>query len=125
MSEQLAQLKKKGSTEKFAKGSFVSSSVQNGIVSIDLGFKPKHISCWFAFVGQPMALNKVMTVMYDEDLSLTQSRWVLGPVENNTFYNTLGSGSGETGISNVTDNGFEFRSFSANCRGVVVNYFAY
>lgn len=111
---------------KITSGEFISSPDLNGLVEINLGYKPKRVECWFSFSNAPdISLTNQMVSYYDEELSTTQSVWNLLPCELQIYYINLGEHPGESGISHITDTGFKFRSHGENTTNIKVKYIAY
>lgn len=92
-------------------GSFTTGSTQYEKVIVDCGFKPTSISVVLPFS------NGDTYAEYDEVISTTTSTWEI-PMESRTYTITLGSETGESGITDILDNGFKFRCNASNTRNV-------
>ena len=92
-------------------GSFTTGSTQYEKVIVDCGFKPTSISVILPFS------NGDTYAEYDEAISTTTSTWEI-PMESRTYTITLGSETGESGITDILDNGFKFRCNASNTRNV-------
>ena len=92
-------------------GTFTTGSTQYEKVIVDCGFKPTSISVILPFS------NGNTYAEYDETISTTTSTWEI-PMESRTYTITLGSETGESGITDILDNGFKFRCNASNTRNV-------
>lgn len=92
-------------------GTFTTGSTQYEKVIVDCGFKPTSISVILPFS------NGDTYAEYDETISTTTSTWEI-PMESRTYTITLGSETGESGITDILDNGFKFRCNASNTRNV-------
>lgn len=111
---------------KCEKGEFTSAPNTDGLVEINLGFRPTRVECWFSFNDvSKETLGNQMCAYYDATLSTTQSIWNLHPAEGTIYYLDLNASSGETGISHITDTGFKFRAHGGNTTNTKVRYIAY
>lgn len=98
-------------------GTFTTGSTQYAKVEVNCGFRPTYISVILPFRSGDT------TAVYDADVSTTTSTWTI-PQEHNTYTIQLGSETGETGITDITDTGFKFRCNAANTRNVQCTYSA-
>lgn len=98
-------------------GTFTTGSTQYAKVEVNCGFRPTYISVILPFQSGDT------TAVYDADVSTTTSTWTI-PQEHNTYTIQLGSETGETGITDITDTGFKFRCNAANTRNVQCTYSA-
>lgn len=98
-------------------GTFVTGANQYDKVDVNCGFKPDYIQVILPFSSG----NTYAT--YDVRLSSVVSHWVI-PMEHNDYTITLGSTTGETGISDITPTGFKFRCNAGNTRNVQCTYTA-
>lgn len=92
-------------------GTFTTGSIQYEKVIVDCGFKPTSISVVLPFS------NGDIYAEYDEAVSTTTSTWEI-PMESQTYTIILGSETGESGITDILDNGFKFRCNASNTRNV-------
>lgn len=101
-------------------GTFTTESTQYGISEIDCGFKPDLV-----LVSLPIS-GKDTTSYWEKNLSYAEEKapWLLAPAESSFYMNNLGRTTGETGIQDITDNGFKFIVNGSNTRGVACNYVA-
>ena len=100
-------------------GNFVSADSQYGKVTVDLGFKPDFVCVTLPFD------NGNTHAIYMNSNGYEQSYWDLRPVESPVYWIELGSSTGETGICEINNNGFVFRSNAANTRNKKCKYIAY
>lgn len=98
-------------------GTFVSGSAQYEKVEVNCGFRPDYIEVTLPFSSGDT------TAIYDASVSTTTSTWEI-PQESNKYTITLGSETGETGITDITDTGFKFRCNASNTRGVTCTFTA-
>ena len=96
-------------------GTFITGAEQYAKVEVNCGLKPTKIDVVLPFS------NGDTYASYDEDVSDTTSTWRI-PMEGNTYTIILGSETGETGITDILDNGFKFRCNAGNTRNVVCTY---
>lgn len=99
-------------------GSFTTGSTQYEKIEVVCGFKPDYIR-----VELPFSASNVTVATYDASVSTTTSTWYI-PGESRTYTITLGSATGETGITDITDTGFKFRCNAGNTRNVQCTYSA-
>ena len=92
-------------------GTFTTGSAQYQKVEVNCGFKPTYIKVILPFS------NGNTTAIYDASVSTTTSTWEI-PMEHRTYTITLGSDTGETGITDITNTGFKFRCNAPNTRNV-------
>ena len=88
-------------------GTFVSGTHQYEKVPVICGFKPDYVRVDFSLPGG------ATYAIYDSSVSTTTSHWII-PGEGNDYTIVLGSETGESGISDITDNGFKFRVNAGN-----------
>ena len=98
-----------------ADGTFTTGGTQYAKVEVVCGFRPSYIKVILPFS------NGDTTAIYDESVSTTTSTWTI-PMEGRTYTIDLGSVTGETGITDITDTGFKFRCNAANTRNVACTY---
>lgn len=92
-------------------GTFTTGSTQYQKVDVYCGFRPKYIKVILPFS------NGDTTAIYDSTISTTTSTWTI-PMEHRTYTIDIGSDTGETGITDITDTGFKFRCNAPNTRNV-------
>lgn len=92
-------------------GTFTTGSMQYQKVDVYCGFKPTYIKVILPFS------NGDTTAIYDASVSTTQSTWTI-PMEHRTYTIDIGSVTGETGITDITNTGFKFRCNAPNTRNV-------
>ena len=88
-------------------GTFISGTHRYEKVSVICGFKPDYVRVDFSLPGG------ATYAIYDSSVSTTTSHWII-PGEGNDYTIILGSDTGESGISDITDNGFKFRVNAGN-----------
>lgn len=98
-------------------GTFTTGGTQYAKVEVNCGFRPTYIQVILPFS------NGNTYATYDADVSTTTSTWEI-PMEHNTYTITLGSETGETGITDITDTGFKFRCNAPNTRNVQCTFSA-
>lgn len=98
-------------------GTFTTGNEQYAKVEVNCGFRPTYIRAILPFS------NGDTYATYDADISTTQSSWYI-PMESRTYSIDLGSETGETGITDITDTGFKFRCNAPNTRNVQCTYSA-
>ena len=98
-------------------GTFTTGNEQYQKVEVVCGFRPTYIQVILPFS------NGDTYATYDADVSTTTSTWEI-PMEHNTYTITLGSETGETGITDITDTGFKFRCNAPNTRNVQCTFSA-
>ena len=98
-------------------GTFTTGGTQYAKVEVNCGFRPTYIQVILPFS------NGNTYATYDADVSTTTSTWEI-PMEHNTYTITLGSETGETGITDITNTGFKFRCNAANTRNVQCTFSA-
>lgn len=98
-------------------GTFVTGSTQYEKVEVNCGFRPDYIEVTLPFSSGDT------TAIYDASVSTTTSTWEI-PQESNKYTIELGSVTGETGITDITDTGFKFRCNASNTRGVTCTFTA-
>lgn len=98
-------------------GTFTTGGTQYEKVEVNCGFRPTYIQVILPFS------NGDTYATYDADISTTQSSWYI-PMESRTYTIDLGSETGETGITDITDTGFKFRCNAPNTRNVQCTYSA-
>lgn len=96
-------------------GEFVSASTSQGIVEVNVGFKPSLIIVTLPFseTNKTYAFSLLEDTDYSMYWSIPSERVVYDVKKTK-----------ETGICEITDNGFKFRSNAANTRGVTCKYVA-
>ena len=109
-----------GSSEmKTVSGTFTSPATSQGTIHIDCGFKPDIIS-----VILPLN-NKNTCSYFNKFLRNDGAYWDLKPAENNIYFNTFDSPTGETGICGIDETGFTFRTNATNAGNKECSYVAY
>lgn len=98
-------------------GTFVTGSAKYEKVEVNCGFRPDYIEVTLPFSSGDT------TAIYDASVSTTTSTWKI-PQESNKYTIELGSVTGETGITDITDTGFKFRCNASNTRGVTCTFTA-
>lgn len=98
-------------------GTFVTGSAQYEKVEVNCGFRPDYIEVTLPFSSGDT------TAIYDASVSTTTSTWEI-PQESNKYTIELGSVTGETGITDITDTGFKFRCNASNTRSVTCAFTA-
>ena len=96
-------------------GTFTTGSNQYEKVEVVVGFKPTYIKVILPFS------NGDTTAIYDASISTTTSTWTI-PMEHRTYTIDIGSVTGETGITDITNTGFKFRCNAPNTRNVLCTY---
>ena len=105
-----------GRDMKHKSGTFITSPDENGRVTVEVGFKPE-----FLKVTLPFDSGDIYAV-YDSLTFKDKTYWWI-PMESSTrFYTIPDIGDGETGIVEITDTGFVFRSHAENTRNVNCTY---
>ena len=100
-------------------GTFTSPTSSQGTIHIDLGFKPDIVTVF-------LPLNNKNTCSYFNKFIRTDGAyWDLRPAENNNYFNSFESATGETGICGIDETGFTFRTNSANTFNKECSYTAY
>ena len=92
-------------------GTFTTGANQYDKVEVNCGFRPTYVKVILPFS------NGDTTAIYDASVSTTTSTWTI-PMESRTYTIDLGSVTGETGITDITDTGFKFRCNAANTRNI-------
>lgn len=109
-----------GNTSDIATGTFTSSDTQYGIVSINCGFEPD-----FVIVTLPFGNDDTTSYWWNgASWGNTYACWNLYPAEGSVYFVELGRQIGETGIQDITSNGFTFMSNGWNTLGVTCSYIA-
>ena len=98
-------------------GTFTTGGTQYAKVEVNCGFRPIYIQVILPFS------NGDTYATYDADVSTTTSTWYI-PMESRTYTIDLGSETGETGITDITDTGFKFRCNASNTRNVQCTFSA-
>lgn len=98
-------------------GTFTTGGAQYQKIEVVCGFRPTYIQVILPFS------NGDTYATYDADVSTTTSTWEI-PMEHNTYTITLGSETGETGITDITNTGFKFRCNAPNTRNVQCTFSA-
>ena len=98
-------------------GTFTTGTQQYEKVEVNCGFRPTYISVILPFQSGDT------TAVYDASISTTRSTWTI-PQEHNTYTIQLGSETGETGITDITNTGFKFRCNAPNTRNVQCTFSA-
>lgn len=93
---------------KTATGEFTTSENTDGISSVNVGFRPDAVLVIMEFS------TGVTHAMAGSVGEYSNSVWDLRPIENAQYNLNLGAETGETGISNITDTGFEYRAHGSN-----------
>lgn len=98
-------------------GTFTTGTNQYQKVDVYCGFRPTYIQVILPFS------NGDTTAIYDASISTTTSTWTI-PMEHRTYTIDIGSVTGETGITDITDTGFKFRCNAPNTRNVNCTFVA-
>ena len=106
-----------------ATGSFTSASSAGQKVEVDCGFKPNLVMVDMEFGNGYTRATYLSTAWYEETDHPT-SVWDLRPMENVIYAIVPGSVSGETGITDLTDTGFKYRSNGSNTTNKACTYTA-
>lgn len=105
-----------GRDMKHKSGTFITSPDENGRVTVEVGFKPEFLKVTLPFS------NGDTYAVYDSLTFKDKTYWWI-PMESSTrFYTIPDTGDGETGIVEITDTGFVFRSHAGNTRNVTCTY---
>lgn len=99
-------------------GIFTTSNVVDGVVDVSCGFRPAYI-----FVILPFNQSSLTYAIYEEEISDTTSLWMID-AERNLYTLTIGAASGETGICDITNDGFKFRSHGRNTLNISCTFIA-
>lgn len=109
-----------GSDVQKAQGTFTSGTTQYEKTEINCGFEPDLVIVNMAFGNGFTSATCVKN-----GNGLYDSVWNLRPIENATYLITMGSSSGETGITDITSTGFKYRVNGSNTFGKACDYIAY
>lgn len=104
-------------------GSFTSASSGGQKVEVDCGFKPDLVMVDMEF-GNGFTRATYLSTAWYEETDHPISVWDLRPMENVIYAITPGSESGETGITDLTDTGFKYRSNGSNATNKACTYTA-
>lgn len=117
--------RKKGSGGGYteATGSFTSGSSQGAKVEVNCGFKPDLVMVDMEF-GNGFSRATYLSTAWYEATDHPISVWDLRPMENVIYAITPGSVGGETGITDLTDTGFKYRSNGWNTQNKACTYTA-
>ena len=106
-----------------ATGSFTSASSGGQKVEVNCGFKPDLVMVDMEF-GNGFTRATYLSTAWYEETDHPSSVWDLRPMENVIYAITPGSVSGETGITDLTDTGFKYRSNGSNTTNKACTYTA-
>ena len=106
-----------------ATGSFTSASSGGQKVEVNCGFKPDLVMVDMEFGNGYTRATYLSTAWY-ESTDHPISVWDLRPIESAIYAITPGSESGETGITDLTDTGFKYRSNGWNTLDKACTYTA-
>lgn len=96
-----------------ATGSFTSASSGGQKVEVNCGFKPDLVMVDMEF-GNGFTRATYLSTAWYEETDHPASVWDLRPMENVIYAIVPGSVNGETGITDLTDTGFKYRSNGSN-----------
>jgi hypothetical protein len=106
-----------------ATGSFTSGSERYAKVEINCGFQPDYVEVKMVFEsGYTYACAFHESRPDDANYSYGKSFWDLRPIEGAWYEITLGSETGETGISDITSTGFKYRVNGGNTQNKACTY---
>lgn len=106
-----------------ATGSFTSASSGGQKVEVNCGFKPDLVMVDMEF-GNGFTRATYLSTAWYEETDHPISVWDLRPMENVIYAITPGSVDGETGITDLTDTGFKYRSNGGNTLDKACTYTA-
>ena len=106
-----------------ATGSFTSASSGGQKVEVNCGFKPDLVMVDMEF-GNGFTRATYLSTAWYEETDHPASVWDLRPMENTIYAIVPGSVSGETGITDLTDTGFKYRSNGSNTTNKACTYTA-
>ena len=106
-----------------ATGSFTSASSGGQKVEVNCGFKPDLVMVDMEF-GNGFTRATYLSTAWYEETDHPASVWDLRPMENVIYAIVPGSVSGETGITDLTDTGFKYRSNGSNTTNKACTYTA-
>ena len=106
-----------------ATGLFTSASSAGQKVEVDCGFKPDLVMVDMEF-GNGFTRSTYLSTAWYEETDHPASVWDLRPMENVIYAITPGSVTGETGITDLTDTGFKYRSNGSNTVNKACTYTA-
>ena len=104
-------------------GSFTSASSGGTKVEVNCGFKPDLVMVDMEF-GNGFTRATYLSTAWYEATDHPISVWDLRPMENVIYAITPGSVNGETGITDLTDTGFKYRSNGSNTTNKACTYTA-
>ena len=104
-------------------GSFTSASSGGQKVEVNCGFKPDLVMVDMEF-GNGFTRATYLSTAWYEETDHPASVWDLRPMENVIYAIVPGSVSGETGITDLTDTGFKYRSNGSNTTNKACTYTA-
>lgn len=107
-----------------AQGSFTSPSVIDGTITINCGFEPDFIKVLMDFGNSQTTAYYFKTDNEDnEEISV----WDLRPTEGAIYqiFDPSGSVTNETGICEITTNGFKYKAHGGNTTDKACTYIAY
>lgn len=99
-------------------GEFTSGNARWQKVDVNCGFKPNYILVKMEFGN---GYTYASAFMEPDGRNYAWSVWNLRPIEGNDYWITIGSETGETGITDFTETGFKYRvngnnTFSKHCQ---------
>lgn len=106
-----------------ATGSFTSGTSSGAKVEVNCGFKPDLVMVDMEF-GNGFTRATYLSTAWYEETDHPISVWDLRPMENVIYAITPGSVGGETGITDLTDTGFKYRSNGWNTQNKACTYTA-
>ena len=106
-----------------ATGSFTSASSGGQKVEVNCGFKPDLVMVDMEF-GNGFTRATYLSTAWYEETDHPASVWDLRPMENVIYAIVPGSVNGETGITDLTDTGFKYRSNGSNTTNKACTYTA-
>ena len=104
-------------------GSFTSASSGGQKVEVNCGFKPDLVMVDMEF-GNGFTRATYLSTAWYEETDHPSSVWDLRPMENVIYAIVPGSVNGETGITDLTDTGFKYRSNGSNTTNKACTYTA-
>lgn len=104
-------------------GSFTSASSGGQKVEVNCGFKPDLVMVDMEF-GNGFTRATYLSTAWYEETDHPASVWDLRPMENVIYAIVPGSVNGETGITDLTDTGFKYRSNGSNTTNKACTYTA-
>ena len=108
-----------GGSAQEASGSFTSGSSAQQKVEVNCGFQPDYVEVKMEFESGYTYANAFMETRTGGE---GKSFWDLRPIEGAWYEITLGSETGETGITDITSTGFKYRCNGANTQNKACTY---